>query len=283
MPKLDDNPVSNIMSLGWNDLVLLKRKLSSSLRNTTQNIINIDTNKLPRINQQIYEEKTALNGLITKSKRNQMDIKAANAELLALSEKISQSKNFLGIMQNRLPRETEDSLLHIVKVNESLIHEGKYPSTREKDLILSIIRDATMKIEAIKAFRTIRAQLQQLESHSEVTTNSLLMLNDESQSLQQEISRCKKRIQTLFDSKHQIVAERSGCLSEYNDMSLQLKKLNAQMDLAADQRRRQRQEQIRPVHDINMSKAKELARKKLQSGAKLSLEELRLLYDENDF
>jgi chromosome segregation ATPase len=271
------------MSLGWNDLVLLKRKLSSSLRNTTQNIINIDTNKLPRINQQIYEEKTALNGLITKSKRNQMDIKAANAELLALSEKISQSKNFLGIMQNRLPRETEDSLLHIVKVNESLIHEGKYRSTREKDLILSIIRDATMKIEAIKAFRTIRAQLQQLESHSEVTTNSLLMLNDESQSLQQEISRCKKRIQTLFDSKHQIVAERSGCLSEYNDTSLQLEKLNAQMDLAADQRRRQRQEQVRPVLDMNISKAKELARKKLQSGAKLSLEELRLLYDENDF
>ena len=283
MPKLDDNPVSNIMSLGWNDLVLLKRKLSSSLRNTTQNIINIDTNKLPRINQQIYEEKTALNGLITKSKHNQMDIKAANAELLALSEKISQSKNFLGIMQNRLPRETEDSLLHVAKVNESQIHEGKYRSTREKDLILSIIRDATMKIEAIKAFRTIRAQLQQLESHSEVTTNSLLMLNDESQSLQQEISRCKKRIQTLFDSKHQIVAERSGCLSEYNDTSLQLEKLNAQMDLAADQRRRQRQEQIRPVHDMNISKAKELARKKLQSGAKLSLEELRLLYDENEF
>lgn len=283
MPKLDDNPVPNIMSLGWNDLVLLKRKLSSSLRNTTQNIINIDTNKLPRINQQIYEEKTALYGLITKSKRNQMDIKAANAELLALSEKISQSKNFLGIMQNRLPRETEDSLVHVVKVNESLIHEGKYRSTREKDLILSIIRDATMKIEAIKAFRTIRAQLQQLESHSELTTNSLLMLNDESQSLQQEISRCKKRIQTSFDSKHQIVAERSACLSEYNDMSLQLEKLNAQMDLAADQRRRQRQEQIRPVHDMNISKAKELARKKLQSGAKLSLEELRLLYDENDF
>jgi chromosome segregation ATPase len=283
LPKLDDNPVPNIMSLGWNDLVLLKRKLSSSLRNTTQNIINIDTNKLPRINQQIYEEKTALNGLITKSKHNQMDIKAANAELLALSEKISQSKNFLGIMQNRLPRETEDSLLHVVKVNESLIHEGKYRSTREKDMILSIIGDATMKVEAIKAFRTIRAQLQQLESHSELTTNSLLMLNDESQSLQQEISRCKKRIQTSFDSKHQIVAERFGCLSEYNDMSLQLEKLNAQMDLAADQRRRQRQEQIRPVHDMNISKAKELARKKLQSGAKLSLEELRLLYDENDF
>lgn len=283
MPKLDDNPVPNIMSLGWNDLVLLKRKLSSSLRNTTQNIINIDTNKLPRVNQQIYEEKTALNGLITKSKHNQMDIKAANSELLALSEKISQSKNFLGIMQNRLPRETEDSLLHIVEANESLIHEGKYRSAREKDLILSIIRDATMKIEAIKAFRTIRAQLQQLESHSELTTNSLLMLDDENQSLQQEISRCKKRIQTSFDSKHQIVAERSGCLSEYNDMSLQLEKLNAQMDLAADQRRRQRQEQIRPVHYMNIFKAKELARKKLQSGAKLSLEELRLLYDENDF
>jgi hypothetical protein len=271
------------MSLGWNDLVLLKRKLSSSLRQITQNIINIDTDRLPRVNQQIHEDKTALNGLITKSKNKQMDIKAANAELLGLSEKVRQSKNFLSIMQNRLPQEREDSLLHIAKVNESLIDERKYRSTREKDQILSIIRDASMKIEAIKAFRTIRDQLQRLESQSELTRKSLLILEEENQSLQLEISRCKKRIQTSFDSKYQIIAERSGCLSEYNEMSLQLEKLNSQMDLAADQRRKQRQEQIRPVYNSNISKAKELARKKLQSGAKLSLEELRLLYDEKEF
>jgi uncharacterized coiled-coil DUF342 family protein len=269
------------MSLGWNDLVHLKRKLSTSLRQITQNIIDIDTNKLPKVNHQIHEEKISLNSLLTKSRHIQSDIQFANEELLGLSGKVSQSKNFLSVMQNRLPEEREDSLLQRAKVNESLIHAEKYGSTREKDQILSVIREASMKLEAIKAFRIIKDQLQQLEIQSEHTKKSLLMLDDESKSLQQEIHRCKKRIQTSYDSKHRINEERSRCLSEYNEISLQLKKLNTQMDTAADQKRRKRQGQIPPDYDESIHKVKESARKKMQDGAKLTLEELRLIYDEN--
>lgn len=276
-----DNSVPNIMSLGWNDLVHLKRKLSTSLRQITQNIIDIDTNKLPKANHQIHEEKTFLNSLLTKSRHIQSDIQFANEELFGLSGKVSQSKNFLSVMQNRLPEEKEDSLLQRARVNESLIQAGKYDSTREKDQILSVIREASMKLEAIKAFRIIKDQLQQLEIQSERTKKSLLVLDDESKSLQQEIHRCKKRIQTSYDNKHRIIEERSRCLSEYNEISLQLKKLNTQMDTAADQKRRKRQGQIPPDYDESIHKVKESARKKMQDGAKLTLEELRLIYDEN--
>lgn len=270
------------MSLGWNDLVHLKRKLSTSLRQITGNIIDIDTNKLPKANHQIHEEKTFLNSLLIKSRQIQSGIQFENEELLRLSGKVSQSKNFLSIMQNRLPDEREDSLLQRAKVNESLIHAGKYDNTREKDQILSVIRDASMKLEAIKAFRIIKDQLLQLEIQSERTKKSLLMLDDESKSLQQEIHRCKKKIQTSYDSKHRIIEERSRCLSEYNEISLQLKKLNTQMDTAADQKRR-RKAQIPPDYDESIYKVKESARKKMQDGAKLTLEELRLIYDENSF
>jgi hypothetical protein len=279
---LEDNSFPNIMSLGWNDLVHLKRKLSTSLRQITENIIDIDTNKLPKANYQIHEEKTFLNSLLIKSRQIQSGIQFENEELLRLSEKVSQSKNFLSVMQNRLPDEREDSLLQRAKVNESLIHAGKYDNTREKDQILSVIRDASMKLEAIKAFRIIKDQLLQLEIQSERTKKSLLMLDDESKSLQQEIHRCKKRIQTSYDSKHRIIEERSRRLSEYNEISLQLKKLNTQMDTAADQKRR-RKAQIPPDYDESIYKVKESARKKMQDGAKLTLEELRLIYDENSF
>jgi uncharacterized coiled-coil DUF342 family protein len=279
---LEDNSVPNTMSLGWNDLVHLKRKLSTSLRQITENIIDIDTNKLPKANHQIHEEKTFLNSLLTKSRHIHSDIQFANEELLGLSGKVSQSKNFLSVMQNRLPDEREDSLLQRAKDNESLIHAGKYDNTREKDQILSVIRDASMKLEAIKAFRIIKDQLLQLEIQSERTKKSLLMLDDESKSLQQEIHRCKKKIQTSYDSKHRIIEERSRCLSEYNEISLQLKKLNTQMDTAADQKRR-RKAQVPPDYDESIYKVKESAKKKMQDGAKLTLEELRLIYDENSF
>jgi uncharacterized coiled-coil DUF342 family protein len=283
LPRLDQNPVSNIGSLHWNDLVLKKRNLSLSIREVTQRIIEFDTNTLPRLTQEIQKTKKELKELIVKSNHIRMSIQSANSDLLDLSGKIRQSKNFLSIMQNRLPEETEETLLCVSKFNQSLIDGGNYGSTREKDQILSIIRDASMKMDAMRAFRAIKEQLQQLESQCQVSKISIRTLDDESRLLQREISKCKGQIQNLFNTKHQAIEEREDCLSKYNQISMQLEKVNAQLDLLAEARKRQRQDQPRPVYSTNISKAKEFAKKKLQSGAKLSLEELRLLYDENEY
>lgn len=279
---MDHDPVTNIESLGWNDLVLLKRKYSASIREVTQEIIDIDNNKLPRVNQEIHEQKIGLNRSVVKSRQNRLGIQSANSDLLAISEKIHQSKNFLGMMQGRLPQEKEESLMHIAKFNESLINGGKYSSAREKDRILSLVKDATMKIDALKAFRTIKEQLQPLECQCEVTKKSIRTLDDEYYTLQREISRCKSKIKNLFDSKHEIIAERADLLLKYNGISIQLDKINAQLDIIAGERRRQKQDNFRAVYNVNISEAKDSAKKKLQSGSKLSLEELRLLYDENE-
>lgn len=279
---MDHDPVTNIESLGWNDLVLLKRKYSASIREVTQEIIDIDNNKLPRVNQEIHEQKIGLNGYVVESRQNRLGIQSANSDLLALSEKIHQSKNFLGMMQGRLPQEREESLMYIAKFNESLINGGKYSSAREKDQILSLVKDATMKIDALKAFRTIKEQLQSLECQCEVTKKSIRTLDDEYYTLQREISRCKSKIKNLFDSKHEIIAERADLLLKYNGISIQLDKINAQLDIIAGERRRQKQDNFRAVYNVNISEAKDSAKKKLQSGSKLSLEELRLLYDENE-
>ena len=280
MPRLDQDPVSNTGTLDWNNLVLMKRNLSLCIREITQKTIDIEANTLPRINQEIQKTKKELKELIVKSNHNRMSIQSANSDLLDLSEKIRQSKNFLSMMQNRLPQDTEETLLQVSKFNQSLIDGGNYGSAREKDQILSIIRDASMKADAIRAFRAIKEQLQQLESQSHVTKTSTRTLDDESRLIRREISECKGKIQNLFNAKHQAVEEREDCLSKYNQISLQLEKVNAQLDLLAEARRRQRQDHPRAVHDANISKAKEFAKKKLQSGAKLSLEELRLLYNE---
>jgi uncharacterized coiled-coil DUF342 family protein len=61
-----------------------------------------------------------------------------------------------------------------------------------------------------------------------------------------------------------------------------LDKINAQLDIIAGERRRQKQDNFRAVYGVNIIEAKDSAKKKLQSGSKLTLEELRLLYDENE-
>ena len=155
---MDHDPVTNIESLGWNDLVLLKRKFSASIREVTQEIIDIDNNKLPRVNQEIHEQKIGLNGSVVKSRKNRLGIQSANSDLLALSEKIHQSKNFLGMMHGRLPQEKVESLMHIAKFNESLINGGKYSSAREKDQILFVSKGCNNENRRIKGLPNNQGQ-----------------------------------------------------------------------------------------------------------------------------
>lgn len=94
MPQLDHGQDSDIGSLGWNDLVVLKRRHSASIREVIQEIANIDTTILPKLNQQLREGKEELNQLIMKSRHNQTEVQHVNSDLLDLSEKIRQSKIF---------------------------------------------------------------------------------------------------------------------------------------------------------------------------------------------
>jgi uncharacterized coiled-coil DUF342 family protein len=282
LSELDQNPLVNIESLGWNDLVFLKRKTSALIREFTDKIINIDTNRLPQLNQKIYEQKKVLKKFVLKAKQNRLNIQYTNSDLLAISEKISKSKNFLSTMQHRLPQEKQENLLHIIQYNESLINERKYRGIREKDQILSLIKDASMKMDAIKAFLTIKEQLLHFETQCENIKKSFNVLNEENHLYQTEIANCNKTIKALFDSKHQIAQEREGYLQKYNETLLQLDKINARLDMMAEMRKIQHQQYHRAISDDDLLKAKESAKKKLQSGSKLSFDELRLLYNENE-
>jgi uncharacterized coiled-coil DUF342 family protein len=280
LPQLDHGQDPDIGSLGWNDLVVLKRRHSASIREVIKEIANIDTTILPKLNQQLREGKEELNQLIMKSRHNQTEVQHVNSDLLDLSEKIRQSKNFLLMMQNRMPQETEEKLLHVSKFHQTLVDGRNYGSNREKDQILSTIRDASMKLDAMKAFRTIRGQLQRFEDQCEVTRKSLLTLDVESRLLHTEISKRKRKTQELLISKHNVVAERGDRLSKCSQISKQLEKVNAQLDILSEARGSRGQVGFRAVYTSNIIKAKESAKKKLQSGGKLSFEELRLLYNE---
>ena len=168
---MDHDPVTNIESLGWNDLVLLKRKFSASIREVTQEIIDIDNNKLPRVNQEIHEQKIGLNGSVVKSRKNRLGIQSANSDLLALSEKIHQSKNFLGMMHGRLPQEKVESLMHIAKFNESLINGGKYSSAREKDQILFVSKGCNNENRRIKGLPNNQGSSQQQDTNAKSPRN----------------------------------------------------------------------------------------------------------------
>jgi uncharacterized coiled-coil DUF342 family protein len=255
--------------------------MSAYIKELTNNLIDIDKNQFRIIIESIHKQKNILNSLIQRSKQIRTQIQTENSQLLSISEKISQSKNFLSIMECRLPAEKEDQLLQILNSNQKSLEEKQYKNEREKNDILTVVKDASMKLEAIKAVRVTRDQLSSFGRNSEDTNKSLKMLGEEQQTVQMRIAETSKIIEKLFDSKRNLSADRQKYLDQYNKTTILLDKINTRLNLMAEMRQRQRQEYGHGLPNDALFKVKETAKKKLESGSKLSFEELKLLYSEN--
>lgn len=275
-----DDRIRNLESLGWDELVSKKRRLSGHIKELTNNLIDVERDQFRSVNDSIHKEKNVLNGLLQRSKQIRTEIQNNNSQLFSVSEKISQSKNFLGMMEYRLPAEKEDRLLQILQSNQELLDLRRYRNEREKNEILTLVKDASMKLEAIKAIRIIRDQLSGLGSESETISNSLKLLEEELQTVQMKIAESNNSINSLFDSKRRLSADREKYLNQYDETAAGLEKVNARLNLMSEMREKQRQEYGHGLPSDALFKVKETAKKKLESGSKLSFDELKLLYSE---
>jgi uncharacterized coiled-coil DUF342 family protein len=275
-----DDRIRNLESLGWDELVSIKRRLSGHIKELTNNLIDVERDQFRSVNDSIHKEKNILNGLLQRSKQIRTEIQNNNSQLFSVSEKISQSKNFLGMMEYRLPAEKEDLLHQILQSNQELLDLRRYRNEREKNEILTLVKDASMKLEAIKAIRIIRDQLSGLGSESETISKSLKFLEEELQTVQMKIAESNNSINSLFDSKRRLSADREKYLNKYNETAAGLEKVNARLNLMSEMREKQRQEYGHGLPSDALFKVKETAKKKLESGSKLSFDELKLLYSE---
>jgi uncharacterized coiled-coil DUF342 family protein len=272
----------DLESLGWNDLVAQKRQLTTELKELSDKLIDIDKNQLRSIGIAIKEQRSALDTCTERLKQIRSEVDGRNSELLSVSEKLSQSRNFLSMMEARLPSEKEEDLQAIVQKNQDRIDAKDHRSQREKDEILSRIKDATMKIEAIKATRTIKEQFSKLTQESTSINNAIKQLDEERILLRGRLSKINATLDSLYDSKRKLTSEHQSYLSRYDSIAKQFDVINARLDSMSDMRRKQRKEYGYVQQNDALFKVKEEAKKKLQAGSKLSFEELRLLYGDKD-
>lgn len=269
-------------SLGWDELVALKRKLSGELKDLTDKIVEIDRNQFRSLTDAIREKRSIFDAHSDRLRQIRPEIEKRNAELLAVSEKISQSKNFLSLMEARLPCEKEEDLQLTMQKNQALFDAKDYRSEREKNEILSRVKEASMKIEAIKAIRTIKDQLSQLTHESTNISATIRQLTDERDLLGVRISEINGELDRLYDAKRKLAPERDLNLAKYDEIAKRFDVINARLDSMSEMRKKQREEYGYGLPSDALFKVKEDARKKLEAGSKLSFEELKLLYGEKD-
>ena len=273
---------TGLKSLGWDELVVLKRKLAAELKELTGKIVEIDKNQLRTITDSIREQKNVLDTHTERLKQLRSEVGKRNSELLTVSENISKSKNFLSMMEIRLPPESEEELQEIAQKNQALVDSKDYRSEREKSEILSRVKEASMKIEATKATRTIKEQFSRLMEQSASINAAIRQLDEERDSLRTKISEINGTLDKLHDTKRKLAPERELHLSKYSDIAIELDAINERLDAMSKMRKKQREEYGYDLPSDTLFKVREEARKKLEAGSKLSFEELKLLYGEKD-
>ena len=273
---------TGLKSLGWDELVVLKRKLAAELKELTGKILEIDKNQLRTIADSIREQKNVLDAHTERLKHLRSEVEKRNSKLLTVSENISKSKNFLSMMEIRLPPESEEELQEIAQKNQALVDSKDYRSEREKSEILSRVKEASMKIEATKAIRTIKKQFSRLMEESASINAAIRQLDEERDSLRTKISEINGTLDKLYDAKRKLAPERELHLSKYSDIAMELDAINERLDAMSEMRKKQREEYGYDLPSDALFKVREEARKKLEAGSKLSFEELKLLYGEKD-
>jgi uncharacterized coiled-coil DUF342 family protein len=273
---------TDLKSLGWDELIAMKRRLAGELKELTDKIVEIDRNQFHSVTGNIREQRSALDAHTARLKQIRPEVEQLNAELMAVSEKISKSKNFLSMMEARVPSEKEEVLQVTVQKNQAMVDAKDYRSEREKDEILSRVKEATMKMEAIKATRMVSEQLSQLTQDSARIGSAIRQLDEERDVRRERLSEINAGLDKLYDSKRKLAPEREVLLGKYDDFARQFDAINARLDLMSEMRKKQREEYGYGLPSDALFKVKEEARKKLEAGLKLSFEELKLLYGEKD-
>ena len=106
------------------------------------------------------------------------------------------------MMESRVATEGEANLFHSLNKLQEILDQKQYRTSREKNEIQSLVKETSMKIEALKAIRTIKDQMRELDVESENIRMSLKLLDEEQQTLQLKISQIKNIMDELFYLKH---------------------------------------------------------------------------------
>lgn len=267
----------------WADLVANKRQFAKELREITDKIVEAD-NTISDYEQNIKTKKNETKDCLHKIIMFKEDLRNFNSELLAVSDKISQSKGFLSVVEKRLPKGDEAELIgNMSKLKEKI----DSPDFQSKNDMLEQYRKASMNLEAVKAVRTVREQITKLVDDSKNLSNKIMKIEAEVISLEARISQNQVAIEKISSSKNSIQEKRETLMAEYNNILSSLDGVNKKLDLMATDRKKFSATKqggyysSRDEYESSMIEFKQSAERKMKAGEKLTLDELRIIFQEN--
>jgi len=267
----------------WTELVSSKRQYSKELRDFSEKIIEVDSTSRD-LGKDIRTERTKLKESVYKLNFIKEKISVLNSELSKISENLSKSKGFLTLMESRLPKEDEQTLLAELLESKAKIDNNPTQSQFRKNETLEHYKMISMSLEAIKAVKMVKEQVSKLRSDSKDLNDKIIKADQEVSNLQSEMYKQNNTIDNLVSSKTLLQEKRQSIMNQYNQTINLLEKVNARLDTLATERKTlsgsRHSQSTSNKYKILMQDFREKAQEKIKAGEKLTLDELRVALEE---
>jgi uncharacterized coiled-coil DUF342 family protein len=267
----------------WTELVSSKRQYSQELRDLSEKIIEVD-NTSRDLSNDIRTERTNLKESVRKINLSKEKISVLNSELSKVSEDLSKSKSFLTIMESRLPKEDEQTLMAKLLELRSKIDKNPTESQYIKNEMLERYKMISMSLEALKAVKMMKDQVLRLKLDSKNLNDRIVRAEQEVSNLQSMINEQIISVDKMVASKALLHEKRQFIMSQYNQSVDLLEKVNTRLDSLAFERKafsesRSNQSSSNKYKNL-LRDFREKAQEKFKAGEKLTLDELRMAFED---
>ena len=267
----------------WTELVSSKRQYSQELRDLSEKIIEVD-NTSRDLSNDIRTERTNLKESVRKINSSKEKISVLNSELSKVSEDLSKSKSFLTIMESRLPKEDEQTLMAKLLELRSKIDKNPTESQYIKNEMLERYKMISMSLEALKAVKMVKDQVLRLKLDSKNLNDRIVRAEQEVSNLQSMINEQIISVDKMVASKALLHEKRQFIMSQYNQSVDLLEKVNTRLDSLASERKafsesRSNQSSSNKYKNL-LRDFREKAQEKFKAGEKLTLDELRMAFED---
>lgn len=281
----------------------MQRQGEVDLEQTNQKIDSLATQRINSINEyrqldqrrrEIRKEIHDLTEKINEDRKNLDDyyeklggFKSARREILSkirdMKTKSTEVEKALRKLQKSSPKEGE-SLNERLKKAEWRLQTERITRDEEKELVANV-KELEIKLKAWKKAHATKQDLGEITSQIKVLKKQLDEMNAFRTKNEPDVKARHERVAAMLNQRHQLFQEIEGIdVKLVNldgtiaNMTKELDALRSQRRVLVEGRRSRDYESSRAKTRQLVERAKDDARKKLEQGAKLSFDELKLVY-----
>lgn len=242
--------------------------------------------EISSVSGRILEERRSLDDIARRLREFSQERREALAKIRQLRDEAERFGQKLGVLRARVPVDADNTEAKLREVEWKL--QTQRLSRDEEKKLVAVVRELERKLVYWKSVYATEKELTEARHQMRTSKARLDEISELRLSLDPHFASSRERLENLHRARNQLYEEMAQLRGDRNELQSQLDQVDQTLATLRESRRRLLEERKRKeserellVQTDLLEKAKAAALQKLAEGKKLSLDELKLAYDED--